>query len=104
MAAMLDAPQFSPRRNVSAPRYRKGSVIVDIGIETLRHRLPEDLEEPIVVKVAEVGRFEIGWTIDADNLGEPVHGTLTIQVEPAPVREKRIITQLEDLPHLSGDE
>jgi predicted outer membrane lipoprotein len=72
------------RRNVSAPRYRDGSVIVEFDIEKLRHGIPEDADELIVLTVDSDGEFMVPWEIHAENLALPATGELSLQVGTEP--------------------
>jgi hypothetical protein len=67
------------QRNVSSPRYRKGSVHLEITIKKLLHGLPEQSDE-IVVRAPEDGSFKVPWTIWAENLPEPARGELQIEL------------------------
>ena len=67
------------RRNVSRPRYRKGSVIVEIEIDKLLHGVDED-SDPIVLRLAEDGRYSVAWEIRAENLAEATRGLLDLEV------------------------
>lgn len=89
---MLRDPVIPVKRNVSAPRYRKGSLIVELDIETLRHGIPEDLENIIWLKIEEDGEFTIPWEMHAENLAEPAHGELGLQ----------IVTELEEWPAITS--
>ena len=66
--------------NVSSPRYRDGSVIVEFEIDKLLHGIPENTEEPAILSAAEDGEFRIPWQIHAENLQEPARGELQLQI------------------------
>lgn len=67
------------QRNVSHPRYRKGSVHLEIRIKKLLHGLPEPSDE-VVVRAPEDGIFTVPWTIWAENLPEPARGELQLEL------------------------
>lgn len=73
-----------PTPNVSKPKYREGSVDVEINITKLRHWRPEE-SAPVQVQAGEDGDYEATWTIHAENLLEPATGILYIGVETHPV-------------------
>jgi hypothetical protein len=84
------------RGNVSAPRYRKGSLLVEYEIDKLLHGVPEETDEPIMLRIEEDGRYEIPWEVHAENLAEPATGTLVLEVVTEKV-EGAEITRLEKL-------
>jgi hypothetical protein len=88
---LRDVPAIAGRRNVSAPRYRKGSLIVEIDVEVLRHGLFEE-SDVLWLKAETDGEFTIPWEMHAENLGEPARGELGLQ----------IVTELEEGPPITG--
>lgn len=68
------------RRNVSSPRYRDGSLLVDFEIQKLRHGIPEDSPEPLLLSAEEDGEFTVAWEIHAENLAMPATGELRITI------------------------
>jgi hypothetical protein len=91
-------PMITPpiRGNVSAPRYRRGSLVVEYEIDKLLHGVPEETDEPIMLRIEEDGRYEIPWEVHAENLAEPATGTLVLEVVTEKV-EGAEITRLEEL-------
>ncbi len=97
---LLDPPVLPGRRNVSRPRFRDGSLIVELDIENLRHGVSEELDEPIWLTVDPDGEFVIPWEVHAENLGEPAGGELVLQVVTE-LEEGEPITSLDELPELA---
>lgn len=95
----LPVPRFPAPSNVSQPRYRKGSTIVDYRIAKLLHGIPEDSGKPFLLRISEDGDETIPWKIHAENLEEPASGELQLHVAIR-TREGASITSLADL--LSG--
>jgi hypothetical protein len=82
---------------VSSPRYREGSLIVDIKIEVLLHGTPEETDEPVIVELAEDGIWEVPWIIKAANLEEPAEGVLKLRIRTVGVGDHPPVTTLEEL-------
>lgn len=80
LAHDLRMPVTPVRRNVSEPRYRKGSLIVEFDIEKLRHGIPEDADDFVCLTVEDDGEFTIPWQMHAENLGVPASGELHLKV------------------------
>jgi len=97
---LLDPPVLPGRRNVSRPRFRDGSLIVELDIENLRHGVSEELDEPIWLTVDPDGEFVIPWEVHAENLGEPAGGELVLQVVTE-LEEGEPITSLDELRELA---
>lgn len=77
----LDLSHFQ-HGNVSPPRYRKGSVIVEIEIDKLLHRIPDDnADDPIKLLVERDGHDSVTWEIYAENVAEPTTGELMVRIE-----------------------
>jgi hypothetical protein len=85
-------PHLGGRSNVSPPRYRQGSTIVEYEVQKLRHGLPERTKEPFALKVGADGEYSIPWKIHAENLPEPTGGELVLRVE----------TEADDGPPITG--
>jgi hypothetical protein len=77
-------PAIPVRRNVSAPRYRDGSLIVEFEVEKLRHGIPEDAEDAVWLAIADDGHYTVPWEIHAENLAVPVSGELRLQIVTEP--------------------
>lgn len=67
-------------RNVSRPRYRRGSVFVDIEITKLLHGVYEE-SDTLTLRLPQDGTYRIPWQIHAENLGEPTRGELEFQLK-----------------------
>jgi len=65
--------------NVSRPRFRKGSVIVDIEVKKLLHGVYED-SDPITLRCPTDGVYTVPWQIHAENLSEPATGELKFEL------------------------
>ncbi len=68
--------------NVSRPRYREGSAIVEVGIERLQHSQPTDMDEGTcwTLRLPTPGEYRIPWEIHSDELEEPARGELRLEV------------------------
>jgi hypothetical protein len=68
--------------NVSRPRYRRGSAIVEVGIERLQHSQPTDMDEEAcwTLRLPTPGEYQIPWEIHSDELEEPARGELRLEV------------------------
>ncbi len=101
---LLSTPPVIPgKRNVSRPRYRKGSLIVEFDIETLRHGIPEDSENVIWLTSEEDGEFSIPWEMHAENLVEPARGDLGLQIATE-LEEGPPITSVAEMPWPQSDD
>lgn len=89
------------RGNVSRPRYRDGSLAVEFEIEKLRHGIPEESPEPVLLVAKLDGEFVIPWEIHAENLGEPARGELTLVISTE-VEDGHQITSLAELLRFVG--
>jgi hypothetical protein len=89
-------PSIPVRGNVSAPRYRKGSTIVEYRIDKLLHGVPEDSSEPFTLRIDDDGDYAIPWEIHAENLQERAAGELRLQVITN-TEEGPAITSVEEL-------
>jgi hypothetical protein len=94
MGTFRDLPTIGG--NVSSPRYRRGSLILELDIAKLLHGVPEKTDEALVFRVPEDGEFAIPWQIHAENLSKPAKGELTLEVATE-VDEGPPITSLEEL-------
>jgi hypothetical protein len=68
------------RSNVSSPRYRKGSLVVEVQIDKLLHGIAEETDEPVMLRVEEDGEYTIPWEVHAENLVEPTRAELTLKI------------------------
>jgi hypothetical protein len=68
--------------NVSQPRYREGSAIVEVGVERLQHSQPTDMDEEDcwTLRLPRPGEYRIPWEIHSDELEEPSRGELRLEV------------------------
>jgi hypothetical protein len=68
--------------NVSRPRYREGSAIVEVGVERLQQSQPTDMDEEAswTLRLATPGEYRIPWEIHCDELEEPARGELRLEV------------------------
>ena len=66
-------------RNVSRPRYRRGSVFVDIEITKLIHGVYEE-SDMLTLRLPQDGTYRIPWQIHAANLAEPTRGEIEFQL------------------------
>lgn len=71
--------------NVSNPRYRDGSVVVELDVGKLLHGVPEETDDPLVLRVPDDGDYVVTWQIHAENLEEPASGELALVVETEPI-------------------
>src|SRR5690606_16017156 len=73
ISSFTDSMTFPyPPGNVSPPRYRRGSLIVELEIDRLLHGIAEDTAESVIVQVPpEDGEYRVPWEIHAENLSEP---------------------------------
>lgn len=65
--------------NVSNTRFRKGSVIVEVGVKKLLHGVPED-SDVFLLHAPDDGSYRIAWEIHAENLPEAASGQLELQL------------------------
>lgn len=80
--ATFDIPRVSPIdtfSNVSNTRFRKGSVIVEVGVKKLLHGVTED-SDPFLLRAPNDGAFTVPWQIHAENLPEAVSGELRLEL------------------------
>jgi hypothetical protein len=68
--------------NVSRPRYREGSAIVEVGVERLQHSQSTDMDEEAcwTLRLPTPGEYRIPWEIHTDELEEPARGELRLEV------------------------
>jgi hypothetical protein len=68
--------------NVSAPRYREGSAIVEVGVERLQHAQTTDMDEQAywTLRLPTPGEYRIPWEIHSDELEEPARGEFRLEV------------------------
>jgi hypothetical protein len=85
-------PAFpQPSRNVSRPKFREGSVHVDLTIAKLLHGVTER-SDTIILRLREDGAYQIPWEIRAENLPEPARGELEFMVETVSQEGSKIET------------
>jgi hypothetical protein len=68
--------------NVSRPRYRQGSAVVEVGVERLQQSVPADMadEDCWVLRLPRPGAYRIPWEISGADFDEPVRGELWLEV------------------------
>jgi hypothetical protein len=76
------APIVVRSGNVSQPRYREGSAIVEVGIERLQQSQRTDMDEEAcwTLRLPTPGEYRIPWEIHCDELEEPARGELRLEV------------------------
>jgi hypothetical protein len=99
--SMPDLMRFPPPTvpadpNVSSPRYRNGSCIVEFSVKKLLHGVREDTEEPLMLRITNDGTYTILWTIHAENLGEPATGELSLEIT-TDIEDGPAVTSLDEL-------
>lgn len=79
-----DMGGLAPPGNVSGPRFKKGSVIVEYEVDEVLHNLMETTSDSSLVAVFhQPGVWRIPYEIHARNLPEPRKGVLVIEVREA---------------------
>jgi hypothetical protein len=79
----IDLERLAPglsRSNVSGPRFKRGSLLVEFKIEKLLHGVPEETDTALILRASD-GDYEVPWEIHAENLPEVARGTLRLRLE-----------------------
>jgi hypothetical protein len=88
--------------NVSRPRYRQGSAIVEVSVGRLQQSLPADMaeEDCWVLRLPRSGEYRIPWEIASDDLEEPARGELWLEVverlDDTPIRSVKELLEEEE--------
>ena len=86
------------RPNVRGPR-DEGDGVVEYSIDRLLHGLPDEAEDPFILRSPGTGDFTVRWTIHAENLSQPKAGELKVRIEQ---HASGTITTLEEVPKYWG--